>query len=209
MVENTVIVGVVLLAVIPFVAWDAVSSLRAGFDNAFWARSLDDKMDYIPERRAAWHRLGTVWIFIGLLLSAGFMAFTFQLAGEGEPVWAAIGFGAFLPVVVALFLGATLMVTTIAAAAEDRRKTGSIPGWAHPVWRTAWWLERAFVIGANLAYVAWGIAIVATGFPAVWAGWVAIISGALIAAWASLRDYFFQHMALLAPIVIGIALLLY
>jgi len=209
MIEDTVIVGVVLLAVVPFVVWDAVSSLLAGFDNAFWARSLDDKMDYIPDRQAAWHRLGIVWIFIGVLLSAGFMAFTFQLASEGEPVWAAIGFGTFLPVAVALFLGATLMVATVADAAEDRRKTGSIPGWAQPVWRTAWWLERAFVIGANLAYVAWGIAIVATGFPAVWAGWVAIVSGALIAIWASLRNYFFQHMALLTPIVIGVALLLY
>lgn len=209
MVQGTVIVGIVLLGVVPFVVWDAVSSLRAGFDNAFWAKPLDAKMDDIPERRDAWHRLGFVWIFIGVVLSAGFAAFSFQLAGEGEPVWAALGFGVFLPVAGAFFVGANLMVTTIADAAEERRATASTPGWVQPVWRTAWWLERAFVVGANLAYVAWGVGMVATGFPAVWVGWVAIVSGGLIAAWASFGDYFFQHMALITPIVLGIALLLY
>jgi hypothetical protein len=70
-------------------------------------------------------------------------------------------------------------------------------------------LERAFVIGANLAYMACGIGIVTSGFPAPWAGWIAIASGALIAACASLREYFFQHMVLITPIILGIALILY
>ncbi len=57
--------------------------------------------------------------------------------------------------------------------------------------------------------MAWGVAIVRSGFPSDWVGWVAVVSGGLIAAWASLSDYWFQHMTLLTPIAVGIALLLY
>lgn len=51
--------------------------------------------------------------------------------------------------------------------------------------------------------------ILGSGFPADWAGWVAIVSGGFIAAWAALRDYFYQHMVLITPIALGIALVLY
>lgn len=200
-------VGVTLLGVIPFVVWDAVSSLRAGFDSAFWALPLDAKLGRIPDRRGAWQGLGIVWIFINVLLAAGFTAFTVQLAGAGEPVWAALGLGAFLVGAIAFPIGVLFMVTTIAEASAEHGE--GVPGWAQAVWRSSWWLERTFVITANLAYVAWGIGMVSSGFPATWAGWVAIATGALIAAWASLREYFFQHMVLVTPIVLGVALLLH
>ena len=64
------------------------------------------------------------------------------------------------------------------------------------------------VVAANLAYVAWGVAMVDSGFPAEWAGWVAFISGLLLAVWASLQDNYFQHMTLITPLVVGVALLL-
>ncbi len=54
--------------------------------------------------------------------------------------------------------------------------------------------------------MSWGVAIIRGDFPAEWAGWVAIISGALIAAWTALTDYWFQHMTLLGPLAIGVAL---
>lgn len=207
--EGTFIVGFVLLAVIPFVAWDGVSALRAGFDNAFWARPFDVKMDHIPDERAAWRRLGIVWIPINMLLTGGLTAFVFQLAEAGETVWGALGLGVFLLGALAFPPAVLLMVATVDHAARERRDEGSTPTWVHPAWLSAWWSERAFVVGANLAYVAWGVGIVASGFPATWAGWVAIVSGALIAAWASLRDYFFQHMVLITPIALGLALILY
>lgn len=206
--EDSVIAGLALVAVVPFVAWDAVGSLRAGFDNAFWARPLEGKMERIDRQRPAWHRLGIVWLYINVLLAAGLTAFTFQLAAHGEEVWAALGLGAFLLGAAVFLSGAVLMVTTIGHAAGERDEDGSVPPWAFPVWQSTWWSERFFVIGANLAYVAWGIGIVAGGFPATWAGWVAIASGALIAAWASLREYFFQHMVLVTPLVLGVALIL-
>jgi hypothetical protein len=207
-VQDTFFVGCVLLAVVPFVVWDAISTMRGGFDNAFWARSLEGKMDHIPDERATWHRIGIVWVPINLILSGGLAAFVFLLAGEGEAVWGAIGLGVFLLLAAAFLPGALLMMTTVSHAAEERRQSGSTPAWVQPVWQSTWWIERAFIVGANLAYVAWGVGIVKSGFPAPWAGWVAIVTGTVIAAWASLREYFFQHMVLITPLVLGVALLL-
>lgn len=209
MAEHTVVVGVVLLAVVPFVVVDAVGGMRAGFDSAFWARPLDEKLDRIPAARRPWERLGIVWLFVGLLLTGALTAFTFQLSEQGEGVLAALGLGVFLPAAAAFLPLVAMMVAAASTAADRRSETGETPAWLHPVWNAAWWLERCFVVGANLAYVAWGWAMVASGFPAEWAGWVAIVSGAAIAAWASLRDYFFQHMVLFTPIVVGVALILY
>ena len=67
----------------------------------------------------------------------------------------------------------------------------------------------SIVVAANAAYVAWGVAILRSGFPADWVGWVAIVTGVLIALWASLTDDWFQHLTLITPIALAIALLLY
>lgn len=209
MAEDTVLVGVVLLGVVPFVVWDAVSSVRAGFDNSFWAQPLEGKMGRIAEQRGAWQRLGSTWMYICVLLAAGFAAFTFQLGGAGETTWAGIGFGTFILTATGFVTAVALMVATIGHASDATGDGDTLPAWAMPAWTASWWLERAFVIGANLAYVAWGIGIVASGFPATWVGWVAIVSGVLIAVWSAVREYFFQHMVLITPIALGIALLIY
>ena len=202
--DDSLTIGLVLVAVVPLVIWDGVGGMRAGFDNAFWARPLAEKMPLIAARRRVWDRLSLIWVPINLLLTAGLTAFAFQLATTEDGVWGALGLGAFLPLAAAFIATVLLMATTIGKAAEE----GSMPAWAAPIWQASGWIERAFVIGANLAYVAIGVGIVSSGYPAEWAGWVAIASGALIAAWASLRDYFFQHMVLVTPLVLGVALLL-
>ena len=202
--SDAVITGWVLLAVLPLVVWDGVGGMRAGFDNAFWAKPLSDKLPLIAEQRRVWDRLSLIWLPITALLVAGLTAFAFQLSATGDGVWGVLGLGVFIPVATVFMATIPLMATTIGRAAAD----GSVPAWAEPVWQASGWLERAFVVGANLAYVSMGVGIVASGYPAEWAGWVAIVSGALLAVWASLRDYFFQHMTLVTPLALGVALLL-
>lgn len=203
--EHTLTVGAVLLGVIPLIAWDAVATLRDGFDSAFWARPLGQKLNQIEAHPKTWERIGIVWIAFNLITAAGFTAFAFQLAATGEGVWAGLGLGAYLLSAIAFLPGVVLMVATVRTGAD----TGTSETWVLPAWRSTWWLERSFIIGANLAYVAWGVGILRSGFPADWAGWVAIATGALVAAWASTREYFFQHMTLITPIAIGVALVLY
>jgi len=202
--SDAAITGWVLLAVVPLVVWDGAGGMRAGFDSAFWAKPLPEKLPLIADRRRAWDRLSLVWLPITVLLSAGLTAFAFQLAGTEDGVWGLLGLGVFLPLATVFMGTISLMATTIGRAAAD----GSVPAWAEPVWQASGWVERAFVIGANLAYVSIGVGVVASGYPAEWAGWVAIASGAGIALWASLRDYFFQHMTLITPLSLGVALLL-
>lgn len=204
MVDDSRIIGYVLLAVVPLVVVDGIGAMRAGFDNAFWARPLQEKLPLIAERRRVWNRLTLIWVPINLLLMAGLTAFAFQLASTEEGVWGALGIGVFIPVATAFIVVAVLMAATIGRAAEE----GAVPAWAEPAWQASGWIERMFVVGGNIAHVAIGVGIVASGYPVEWAGWVAIISGALIALWASLRDYFFQHMVLIAPIALGVALIL-
>ncbi|HSM02362.1 MAG TPA: hypothetical protein VK960_08000 [Acidimicrobiia bacterium] len=202
--DDSFIIGLVLLAVVPLVVVDAVGGMRAGFDNAFWARPLAEKLPLIAQRRRVWDRLSLIWVPINLLLMAGLTAFAFQLATTEEGVWGALGVGVFIPVATAFIAVVLLMAATIGRAAED----GSVPAWSEPAWQATGWIERTFVIGGNLAHVSIGVGIVASGHPAEWAGWVAIVSGALLAIWASLRDYFFQHMVLIAPLALGVALIL-
>ena len=208
-IEHTLTVGIVLLTVVPLVAIDAVSTLRAGFNNAFWEKPLEEKLHLIAARHAAWRRLGIVWIFVLGAVASGLTAFTFQMAAAGEGVWAALGLGAFLTGAASFLAGAMPMITTVAAGALERQRTGSAPPWMQPAWDAGGWLERGFIITANLGYVAIGVAILRSGFPADWAGWVAVISGTVLAAWAALREDWFQHMTLVTPLVVGVALLLY
>jgi hypothetical protein len=205
--EDTVLVGIVLLAVVPIVAWDAWNSLRGGFDNDFFARPLEEKLPQVAENPSAWLRLGTSWIPITVLLVAGFAAFSVQLAEAGEPVLAALGFGSFLVGALAFVVAIVPATNAVAAAAKAHDERGAVPPWLLPLWAASGVAERTFVVSANLAYVAWGVAMVDSAFPTEWAGWTVFITGLLLAAWASLQDYFFQHMTLIGPIVIGVALI--
>ena len=54
--EDTVLVGITLLAVIPFVVWDVTSTYRGGFDNSFWQLSLEEKLPKVAEHPAEWRR---------------------------------------------------------------------------------------------------------------------------------------------------------
>jgi hypothetical protein len=206
--QDATLVGWVLVAVLPVVVWDTINTYRGGFDNAFWQLTLDEKLDRIPDHVREWHRLSLDWVVINGLLIAGLAAFTFQLSAAGEPAWAALGFGAFLLVAIAFVVVVLFMSTAVSSASIVRRESGTTPDWLASVWQASWWVERSFVIGANLAYVAWGVGIVDSGFPSEWVGWVAIITGGLIALWASFSDYIFQHLALLTPIALGVALIL-
>lgn len=209
MAEYTVLTGLVFLGVIPVVVWESMGLVRAGFDNAFWDSALEEKLPRIAEHRTAWQRQGIAWVVIAALLGAGFVSLTFQLATEGETGWAAVALGGFLVTAAAFAAAIVLMVVTIATAADIHRETGTLPPWAMPSWTSSWLVERVFLVVANLAYVAWGVGIVGSGFPATWVGWFALVTGALVAGWVSLSEKFFPHLVLVVPIALGIALVIH
>ena len=75
------------------------------------------------------------------------------------------------------------------------------------MWDACYLAEWVWVIGANLAYVLIGWAILQSGLVAAWAGWAAIVLGiGILVAIALVRDLAPQ-LSLLVPFIVGIALL--
>jgi hypothetical protein len=65
-----------------------------------------------------------------------------------------------------------------------------------------------WVIGANLAYVLVGWAILQSGLVGAWAGWAAIVLGVGIPVAIALVRDLFPQLGLLVPFILGIALLI-
>ena len=63
-------------------------------------------------------------------------------------------------------------------------------------------------VGANLAHVVVGWAILQSGLVGAWAGWAAIVIGVGIPVAVALRRDLFPQLSLLVPFVLGIALLI-
>lgn len=205
---DTRLVGIVLLAVIPLFAIESVGYRRGRIDSAFFRMSMGEKLDHLADHIRDWW-LVTIGSVITLIVTVAGMAGVAGLladAGEGAVAWMSFS-------VVALS-GMGMLVATamggagLTVASQQRTESGVTPTWVDPIWQSLYVLEGIWVIGANLAYIGFGIAILATDIVGAWAGWAAIGTGAVIvAAVAILRDGFPQ-LSLLVPLVLGVAFVL-
>jgi len=75
------------------------------------------------------------------------------------------------------------------------------------MWAIGWMCELSWVIVANLAFIAVGIAILQGNVVSAWAGWTAAAMGSTITAAVVITRYAFPQLGLLYPIVLGVALL--
>jgi hypothetical protein len=157
--------------------------------------------------------MGAVWPPVLVLAVAGTTAFVFQLATAGAgteaATWSYLALGAFIAGSVAWLAGSLLQTTAVRVAAQARAQTGITPDWLDAVWTMAWWSELTFVLAANLAFVAWGIAILDTGFPADWVGWAAIALATISLLLVGLAREAFPHLGVIVPTLLGIALVTY
>ncbi len=207
--SDTVIAGILLILIAPLMLVEYPAYSRGGYTSAFWSLPRDDKLDHIAAETAHWVRLGAVWIPMLALAVAGLGGFASQLAAEGAGTLAWAGLAAYVFGAVAWLVGVMAQSVAIRVAAELRRDTGSNPDWAEVAWTTAWWSELTFVLVANLAFVAWGIAMLDTGFPAEWMGWTAVLLGTVAVVIVGLVREAFPQLGVLVPIVLGVALLLH
>lgn len=207
--SDTIIVGILLVLIGPLLLVEYPAYSRGGYTSAFWSLPRDDKLDHIGTEPAHWVRLGANWIPMLTLAVAGLAGFAYQLAAAGGGTLAWVGLGAYLFGAVAWLVGVLAQSVGIRIAAELRRDTGTNPDWVDVAWTTAWWSELTYVLVANLAFIAWGIAILDTGFPAEWVGWTAVLLGALAIAMVGLLREAFPQLGVLVPIVLGVALLLH
>lgn len=206
---DTVTVGIILLLIIPLLFVEAPAYYRGGYRTDFWKLSLDEKLDHIAQQPDYFTRMGVVWLPILTLAVAGMTAFTYQLASEGAGTLAYAALGAFLVGSFSWLAGVLIQTTSMRRAAEVRSETGSTPDWLQAGWTMAWWSELTYVAAANLAFIAWGAAILDTGFPADWMGWTAIILGVVALLMVLFAKEAFPQLGVTVPIVLGVALVLY
>ena len=153
--------------------------------------------------------MGVVWLPILTLAVAGMTGFTYQLASSGAGTLAYVALGAFLIGAVAWLGGVLVQTTSIKHAAELRAASGRTPDWLEAGWTFGWWSELTFVSAANASFVAYGVAMLDTGFPAMWMGWTAIILGVVAILMVVFAKEAFPQLGIIVPIVVGVALLLH
>lgn len=196
--------GVTLLALVPLLVIEAVAYTRGGMLNEFWRRPIDGKLDHLIGHQREWWVMGVVWIAMLAVTVGGMTGLVASNGGE----WAWIGLGALVIGAGAWLVGIMLQTAGGAIAATQRAEHGATPAWVHPLWGAAWMGELAWVLLANLGYVAIGIAIVRNDTPSEWAGWAAIVGGGLIVAAVAATRNAFPQLALLVPIALGVAAVL-
>lgn len=203
-----VFVGVLLLAGLVLIAVEAVGYQRGGYNAAFWKLPLDDKLDHVSRHRWEWWWV-SIWELVGLFfMTGGMFGLVSLLADDGEPVLAYVALGGYVVALFAWVLGLIIQASSISQASRQRSETGVTPPWIHPMWEAGYLAEGVWVIGANLAYVVVGLAILQTTLVADWAGWVSVVGGGVIAVLVLATRAGFPQLAILVPAAIGIALLL-
>jgi len=202
------LVGILLLSPLLLVAVETPGYTRGGYGSAFWRLPLDQKLDHISSHQTHWWWI-SIWGLVGLFtLTAGMAGLTALLDDEGEHLLALIAFGVYLASALTWMLGTILQASAISKAADQRAETSETPTWIHPLWTAGWFAEVVWIVGANLAYLVFGIALLNSELVASWAGWVAVIGGTSIPLIVGITRNGFPQLALLVPAGIGVAALL-
>jgi hypothetical protein len=202
--------GIILLFLVLLLVTDGVISARGGYNGDFWAAERERKIEHIVEHLREWTWMGVAWVLMLAAMTTGLSAFTVLLGQAGEPLVAAIALGCFLLGAFSFLVATLVHVGPSGVAARIRGETGTTPGWLEPMWTVASWAETSYITLTSIAYVAWGVSVVTSGFPATWAGWASMAVGGLSAIGLVIAPsrIGFPQLPLLVPIVLGIALVI-
>lgn len=200
--------GILLVSGIGVTLLESPGYWRGRFDSAFWKLPLDDKLDHVAARTRHWWWI-SIWSLVGLfLMSGGLAGLTWLLADQGEAELAFVAYGAYLVTLIAWVFGSIVQPAAVAQAAGQRAETGATPAWIHGFWDAGYLAEGVWVIGSNLAYALFGVAILQSGVTAPWAGWVALVAGLLIPLLVALSRFGFPQLGEVIPFVIGVAVII-
>jgi hypothetical protein len=203
-VSAAVVSGALLLVPIGMGFVEAVGYRRGRFLRAFWELPLDAKLDHIGRNEAAWWIMYVPWLATVAVTTGGLAGVAFVLSD----VVGWVGFGGFVLAAVAWLMAIAQQSAGLSEAARQRAATGETPGWAVATAHVSHILELFWVGAANLAAVAYGVAVLRTDVLPGWLGWTVIVAGLAIPMLAlALRDAF-PHLALPALLVLGVALVL-
>lgn len=202
------LVGLLLVSGLALVAVEAVGYSRGGYDSAFWKLPLDDKLDHVSEHQWEWWWV-SIWGLVGLFfMTAGVFGLTALMSEAGGSTYSFVALGGYLVAVFAWVVGLIIQAASVSRAAKQRTEKNQTPPWIYPFWQAGYLAEGVWIIGANLAYAVFGVAILQTGLLASWAGWVSLVGGPIIAVTVVATRGGFPQLAILLPAVIGVAALI-
>lgn len=201
------LVGWLLVGALLVSAVAGLAGSARGYNGAFWRLPLDDKLDFVHTHRRDWWWMAGLDLTAMFAVTAGTLGITYLLAEAGRPLVAYVGFGGYLVAMAAWVFGLVTQAAMVPRAATQRFESGGTPAWIQGLWDAAYLAEGVWVIGANLAYVIIGVALLQSDLVAAWAGWAAIGVGAAIAVTVVLVRDGFPQLSLIVPLVVGIALL--
>ena len=167
-----------------------------------WTGTLDEQLALIAQRRRAWQAINLSIAGSAMLLVFGVVALAEPLQQAGGGVLVPLSLGTLL-VGAALWLANLAYRVTTMAVSDPEPPPGfaAVSAWAGG-------LFLGWTVLANAAIVGIGVAIVHSGYPATWSGWVAIVLGALMLAQLLATGDAIPGLYHVAPALIGVALLL-
>ena len=182
-----------------FVLWLPVAAMPA----RIWTAPLPVRLALIAPRRGRWQAVNLSIAAAAVLLVLGFGALAEPLEQAGAGVLVPLSSSALLVGAPLWLASLTFRVTAMTAVSEAEPPTNfaALSAWAGG-------LFLAWSVLANAAVLGIGVAVVESGYPAAWSGWVAIvIAGLMLAQLTATRDAL-PALYHVAPALIGIALLL-
>lgn len=188
-----------LLLLSSFVLWLPAAALP----SRVWTASLPERLALIAPRRRRWQAINLSIFGAAVLLVLGFAALAQPLERAGAGVLVPLSLSALVMGAPLWLASLTFRVTTMTTASgtEPRPEVAALSAWAGG-------LFLAWTALANAAVLGFGVAIVHSGYPAAWSGWLAIVLAALMLAQLATTGDTLPALYHVAPALIGIALLL-
>ena len=174
----------------------------AALPSRVWTGPLHEQLALIAQRRRAWQAINLSIAGSAMLLVFGFLALAEPLQQAGGGVLVPLSLGTLLVGAALWLANLAFRVTAMAVSgAEPPAGFAAVSAWAGG-------LFLGWTVLANAAIVGIGVAIVHSGYPGTWSGWVAIVLGALMLAQLLATGDAIQGLYHVAPALIGVALLL-
>lgn len=182
-----------------FVLWLPAAALP----SRVWTASLPERLELIAPRRRRWQAINLSIAGAAVLLVLGFAALVEPLERAGGGVLVPLSLGVLLMAAPLWLASLTFRVTTLTAASGTEPPAGfaALSAWASG-------LFLAWTALANAAVLGFGVAVVHSGYPATWSGWLAIVLAALMLAQLTATGDALPAAYHVGPALIGIALLL-
>jgi hypothetical protein len=174
--------GLILLAIFSAMAIAiglvAASGHGDSYNTAVSAGSPDNLIA-IATLGDTWLQVMALFVVMIVLMAVGLGLLTQSLYQAGSRALAPSAFVLFL-LSAAVFLGwLTFMGTVTVWAGEETARTSIVPAIYEPLSRWDDAFFQSFMLGAYVAIVGFGGAILATGAVSAWAGWASLLLGGL------------------------------